>query len=168
MPDGYVLLHPAAAFRTKQWPTENFARIAEWLAEKGLLTVAVAAESEKDVLKELESASKAPIVTFHDLSLPAITALASMARLFVGNDSGIAHIAGAVRTPSVVVFGSSNRTHWRPWTDAANEIVYNEFACQPCPGDVCREFGEPRCIQSLGAAEVVQAVGRVLTRGRTI
>lgn len=159
----FALLHPASAFATKQWPTENFARTAESLAEKGLQAVAVASRGENDVLEQLKKLSTVPITTFNDLSLPEITALASQAKVFVGNDSGIAHIAAAVGTPSVVVFGSSNRNHWRPWTDAPNEIVFKEFACQPCPGYRCEVFGQPRCILEVEQRAVNTALERVLS-----
>lgn len=160
-----ALLHPAAAFATKQWAVENFASVVDHLNSQGLQTMAVAAGSEREILDKLKAASRVPIVAFDDLTLPEITALASMSRVFVGNDSGIAHIAAAVGTPSVVIFGSSNREHWRPWTpksDVPNEIVFEEFHCQPCPGYECREFGEPRCILSVKTDSVIAAVERVL------
>jgi len=157
-----ALVHPAAAFDTKTWAAENFARAADFLHEKGLRIVAVATKKERNVLDEMASASCVPVTTFDDLSLPEITALASKSSIFVGNDSGIAHIAAAVNTPSVVVFGSSNRDNWRPWTDAPNEIVYEPFPCQPCPGYVCKEFGEPRCILSVRPESVFAAIDRVL------
>jgi heptosyltransferase-3 len=159
----FALLHPAAASATKQWATENFARTAEFLAEKGISTIAVAANHETDVLKDLEEGSNVPIITFSDLTLPEITALASKATIFVGNDSGIAHIAAAVNTPSVVIFGSSNRDHWYPWTDAPKEMVFNEFPCQPCPGYECKEFAEPKCILSIEPEKVFTAIDRVLS-----
>lgn len=153
-----ALIHPAAAFWTKQWPIEQFARTAEFLHEKGLTVVAVASKNENEILKDLKNRSKVPIITFNDLTLPEITALASRAKLFVGNDSGIAHIAAAVNTPTIVIFGSSNRDHWRPWTDAPNEIVFEEFHCQPCPGYECKEFGEPRCILTVRRQSVFDAI----------
>ncbi len=161
-PSSLALLHPTTAFFTKQWPTENFARTAEYLAEKGIKSVAVASQSESRILDELKHHSNVLIRTFDDLTLPEITALASKAQLFVGNDSGIAHIAAAVQTPSVVIFGSSNRAHWRPWTDAPNEIVYEELPCQPCPGYTCEVFGEPNCILSVKPEAVFAAIDRVL------
>ncbi|HEX6280556.1 MAG TPA: glycosyltransferase family 9 protein [Pyrinomonadaceae bacterium] len=160
----FALIHPAAAFATKQWAAENFARIAEYFAACGIKRVAVAAGKETDVLDELTGSSRVPITTFDDLSLPEITALASRAAIFVGNDSGIAHVAAAVGTPSVVIFGSSNRDHWRPWTDAPNEIVFEEFDCQPCPGYRCEVFGEPKCIQSVRTESVIAAIDRVLKK----
>lgn len=163
----FALMHPTAAFSTKQWPAENFARTAEFLAENGVRTVAVATRSEREILEGLHRGSKVPIVTFDDLSLPEITALASKASIFVGNDSGIAHIAAAVGTPTVVVFGSSNRNHWRPWTDAPNEIVFEPLPCQPCPGRICAEFGDPKCILSVSPSAVFTALTRVLAASKS-
>ncbi|MEZ5347073.1 MAG: glycosyltransferase family 9 protein [Pyrinomonadaceae bacterium] len=157
-----ALLHPVAAFATKQWDTEKFARIAEFLSEKGFRVAAVGTEKERTVLEKLKDLSKAEVITFDDLTLPEITALASRSAIFIGNDSGIAHIAAAVKTPSVVIFGSSNRDHWRPWTDAPNEIVYEEFSCQPCPGYVCEEFAEPKCILSVNVEDVKAAITRLI------
>lgn len=156
------LIHPAAAFASKQWATGNFAEAARRLAERGLRPAAVAAKHETEILKKLAAISTVPIVTFDDLTLPEITALASRSRIFVGNDSGIAHIAAAVGTPSVVVFGSSNRNHWHPWTDSPYEIVFDPMPCQPCPGYECRVFGEPKCILNVAPAAVLAAIDRVL------
>jgi heptosyltransferase-3 len=160
-----ALLHPTTAFGTKQWPISSFARLAEYLYDKGFDVVAIGSEAENSLLQELRTETKVPINTFDDFELPHVTALASMASVFIGNDSGIAHIAAAVQTPSVVIFGSSNRTHWRPWTDAPNEIVFNPFDCQPCPGYRCEVYGDSRCIHSISVEQVIAAVERVLSRG---
>jgi lipopolysaccharide heptosyltransferase II len=157
-----ALFHPVAAFDTKQWATENFARVAGFLGEKDFQTIAVSTPREREVLNKLEKLSKIPILTFDDLTLPEITALASQAKLFVGNDSGIAHIAAAVQTPSVVIFGSSNRNHWRPWTNAPHKIVYEKFPCQPCAGYFCKEFDQPKCILSVKTENVIEAIEKVL------
>jgi heptosyltransferase III len=158
----YALIHPAAAFETKQWSAENFAEIAEFLVQKGLQIVAVGTKKEREVFDELRKFSQVPIVCYDNLTLPQITHLASQAKIFVGNDSGIAHIAAAVKTPSVVIFGSSNRAHWSPWTEARNAIAYEEFLCQPCAGYVCKPFGEPKCILSVKVQDVKEAIEKVL------
>lgn len=164
----FALIHPSTAFETKQWPTENFAQISEYTAARGLKRVAIANRAESAVLNGLVEQSRVPVITFDSLTLPEITALASKAEIFVGNDSGIAHIAAAVGTPSVVIFGSSNRDHWRPWSDAINEIVFEPFDCQPCPGYRCEVFGEPRCIQSVSTESVIAAIDRVLKKAEQI
>lgn len=158
----YALLHPSTAFFTKQWPTTHFAATAEYLHNKGIHTVAIASKSESAVLTDLIASANVPITTFDDLTLPEITALASRAKVFVGNDSGMAHIAAAVQTPSVVIFGSSNRTHWHPWTDAPYEVVFTPFDCQPCPGYKCELYGDAPCIRNVAVDSVIAAIENVM------
>ncbi|HKO35739.1 MAG TPA: glycosyltransferase family 9 protein [Pyrinomonadaceae bacterium] len=157
----FALIHPTAAFDTKQWATENFARVAEDLSRRNLNPIVVVAPNEKGVADALHSQTSA-VIALHDLSLPEVTALASRARLFVGNDSGIAHVATAAGAPCVVIFGSSNRNHWRPWTTKPNEIVFEELPCQPCPGYFCGEFEKPECILRVPVERVISAIDRVI------
>ena len=156
-----ALIHPAAAFETKRWAVENFARVAEFVVSRGFAPVAVAAPHEAQVINDLLRAASVKIVSF-DLSLPEVTALASRSELFVGNDSGIAHIAAAVGTPSVVIFGSSNVSNWRPWNRAAAEVVFEEMPCQPCHGYFCEKFPQPECILRVPAPRVLAAIERCL------
>jgi lipopolysaccharide heptosyltransferase II len=162
----YALIHPIAAYKTKQWAMEKFARTADFLRSKGISSVAVGSAAERDVLASLQTAANVQVLSFTDLTIPELVALASNARVFVGNDSGVAHIAAAVQTPSVVVFGSSSRDHWGPWTDAPSEMVFEQYACQPCAGRECREFGEPRCILTLPEEKVFAAIDRMLDRSK--
>jgi lipopolysaccharide heptosyltransferase II len=157
-----ALVHPAAAFESKQWRTENFARVVETLEARGLRVVALAAGNQASVLAALQAQCAARLDAFADLSLPEVTALSARASIFVGNDSGIAHIAAAVRTPSVVIFGSSNVAHWRPWTEAPAEVVREEMPCAPCPGYTCSEFEQPECIRRVSVERVTVAIERVL------
>jgi predicted lipopolysaccharide heptosyltransferase III len=155
-----ALIHPAAAFATKQWATANFARVAESLAQRGFAPVAIAAPNEREILESLTNEASVRIVSF-DLSLPEVAALAAHSQIFVGNDSGIAHIAAAVGAPSVVIFGSSNVAHWRPWNKAA-EVVVEEMPCQPCHGYFCEKFPQPECILRVPVERVVTAIDKLL------
>ena len=157
-----ALIHPAAAFATKQWAVDKFARVVEFLAERGFTSIAIAAPNEQALLEQLRSQTSANVVTFA-LSLPEVTALAARSQLFVGNDSGIAHIAAAVGTPSVVVFGSSNIAHWRPWNSAPAEVVFEELPCQPCHGYFCEQFAQPECILRVPVARVTAAIERLMS-----
>jgi len=162
----FAVIHPAAAFATKQWATENFARVAEELTARGLTAIAIVSPKEKAVAQALIRESSAPVFGLSDLSLPEVTALTSRTRLFVGNDSGIAHIAAAAGAPCVVIFGSSNITHWRPWTTNPNEVVREEMPCQPCHGYFCAEFEKPECILRVPLERVVGAIDRILDHDR--
>ncbi len=83
-----------------------------------------------------------------------IVALTAGARIFVGNDSGPAHIAAAVRIPVLVIFGSSHAASWKPWKAVDSAVVQNYFDCNPCPGDRCYVYEEPRCILSISGEQV--------------
>jgi heptosyltransferase-3 len=160
----FAVIHPAAAFDTKQWATERFARVAESLASRGLAIVAITASTEAHVADSLKQHTTAPVVAFTDLILPEVTALLSRALLFVGNDSGIAHMAAAVGAPSVVIFGSSNTAHWRPWAKAPGEVVVEEMECQPCHGYFCEKFDQPECIKRVPVERVLGSIDRVLRK----
>ena len=157
-----ALIHPAAAFETKQWPAEHFARVIDEVAARGLTPVVIVAPKEKQVLDSVVQQTSARVIGLTDLSLPEVTALAARAQLFVGNDSGIAHMAAAVSTPCVVIFGSSNVAHWRPWTTNKNEVVREEMKCQPCHGYFCAEFETPQCILRIPVERVVAAIDRLM------
>ena len=102
-------------------------------------------------------------MTLDNLELAEITALASGAVLFVGNDSGVAHIAAATKTPSAVIFGSSNRNHWSPWTNSPNEVVFKRMECQPCAGYKCEKFDAPKCILEVEVSDVKRALRKLLS-----
>lgn len=158
----FALIHPAAAFATKQWPVEKFARVAEHLGSQGLPTIAILAPTETDLANRLQENSGARIEAFCDLSLPEVTALAARARIFVGNDSGIAHMVAAVGVPAVVIFGSSNVVHWAPWSKVPAAMVREEMDCQPCHGYFCEKFAQPECILRVPVERTIQAVDRLL------
>jgi len=158
----FAVIHPAAAFDTKQWATENFGRVISELAAKQLPTIVITGPNETALVDQLQSMSATPLTAFTNLSLPEVTALITRARLFVGNDSGIAHIAAAVETPSVVIFGSSNRAHWGPWATKPAEMVFDELDCQPCHGYYCEKFDQPECIKGVAVERVIAAIERVL------
>ncbi len=158
----FALIHPGAAFATKRWAVEKFAQVADQLSERRLTVVMIVSPQDTKLLKSIVSQASRRIVTLDDVSLPEITALSSRARLFIGNDSGVAHIAAAAGAPCVVIFGSSNVAHWRPWTTTPSEIVREELPCQPCHGYFCAQFDEPECILRVPVDRVIAAIDRVL------
>ncbi|MFN2498918.1 MAG: glycosyltransferase family 9 protein [Pyrinomonadaceae bacterium] len=158
----FVVIHPAAAFDTKQWAASNFARVADELASRRMFIVAISGKNQLPIVEELRRNSTAEILPLTNLSLPEVTALLARARLFVGNDSGVAHMAAAVGTPSVIVFGSSNTAHWQPWARVASEFVLEEMDCQPCHGYFCEKFEQPECIKRVPVDRVMAATERVL------
>lgn len=158
----FAVVHPAAAFDTKRWAAANFRLLVQELINRGLSVVVVTAPNEANLVSEVRDEGSG-VQAMTDLSLPEVTALLSRARLFVGNDSGIAHMAAAVATPSVIIFGSSNRAHWSPWSTGPAEVIYEEMDCQPCHGYFCEKFDEPECIKRVPAERVIAGIDRILS-----
>jgi heptosyltransferase-3 len=157
-----ALIHPAAAFDTKRWHAAGFARVVEHVRRRGLEVVIVVAAGEDRIVDAIRRETRFSFHDLSDLSLPEVAALSARSLLFVGNDSGIAHIAAAMRTPVVVVFGSSNVSHWRPWSQAPSAVVLHKMPCQPCPGYTCSGPEPLGCIRNITAESVLEAIDRVL------
>ncbi len=160
----YALLAPTNEFYTKRWLPERFAEIAEKLHARGYQIVMTGAptDEQRAQLASVQAATKLPLASLSDLSIGELVAVIADAKLFVGNDSGPAHIASAVRTPQVVLFGPASSHRWRPWRAPA-VMVQNFFACNPCAMYTCEAFDEPECIRSISVAQVMDAVDEVLT-----
>lgn len=172
----YALVHPTALFATKQWAPEHFARLGAYLErEAGLVPVYSCGPAESAVLDAVERLASEPIRRLEGASLGQFAAALSRTRLFVGNDSGPAHMASALGRPSVVIFGSSSSQIWGPWprpaqsgagppeaTGSLARIVQNFYDCNPCPGDRCYRFERPECILSVSFEQVRSAVEAVL------
>jgi len=162
----YAIVHPTASYKTKQWSAEGFARIGEYLCERGITPFFSCGPGETSVLDAVEQAAKKPILRLEGMSLSQFAAALTEARIFVGNDSGPAHLAAALSRPVVVIFGSSSSPIWGPWPRLSPgppaRIVQNPFACNPCPGDHCYQFPRPECILSVTFEQVKQVVEEVL------
>jgi lipopolysaccharide heptosyltransferase II len=120
----YAVFHPEASLETKRWPADRFARLAATVSgELGLRAVVVGREASTVVAAAGEAG-----VAMADLSLAETMALVEGSALFVGNDSGPAHVAAAFARPVVVVFGASNAELWRPWSAAPWRVAKGETA----------------------------------------
>jgi len=168
----YLLVHPTALYATKQWPAEKFAQLTTGLErEMGLPPVFSCGPGEGAVLDAIQHASGFAIRRLESRRLGQLAAALNEARLFVGNDSGPAHMAAALSRPLVVVFGSSSSAIWGPWPQQASSppgrVVQNFYDCNPCPGDRCYRFERPECILSVSLEQVRSAVESVLSQSNT-
>ncbi len=144
LPKGpFVAAHVASfAHEAKRWPEERFAALFGRLAaERGLPVVLLGSAAEAPMNARV--ASLAPGVRVVDLagktSLPEVLAVVAEAELFVGNDSGLAHLANAAGTPTTVVFGPTDPEATRPWDGPRADgrpvrlrVVRNRVLCAPC------------------------------------
>lgn len=161
----YAVLHPTALYVTKQWAPENFSRLGAHLErEVGLPVIYSCGPGESAVLDAVEKVTSTSLRRLQSPNLRQFAAVLAAARIFVGNDSGPAHIAAALGRPGVVIFGSSSSQIWGPWPPKSSwRIVQNNYDCNPCPGDRCYRFERPECILSITFEQVRSAVETVLT-----
>lgn len=160
----YAILAPTNEFYTKRWLPERYAAIAEQLAARGLQIVLTGAPTAEQVAQvaSVQAATTQKLTALTSLTIGELVAAIADATLFVGNDSGPAHIAAAVQTPLVVLFGPASAVRWRPWAAGGAELVQNPFACNPCAMYTCTAFAEPECIRSISTAQVMRAIDAVL------
>ncbi len=157
----FVLVHPAAAFETKQWPVDRFGELIQELRKDGLRVVATCGPGEAHHLERLSQLVDEGVKFVPPLSLARFAALASLCRVYVGNDTGTTHIAAAFKKPIVAVFGSSDSTVWYPWA-VDFEVVKSDLPCIPCPGYSCSQYEEPVCIQTVPVDRVYRAVKKLM------
>lgn len=155
-----VVLAPGAVGPAKRWPAAAYAALARRLLAEGLAVWVVGGPSEKPLAQAIVAGTEARDLTGTDLR-GAILALAAAAAA-VSNDSGLVHVAAALGTPTIGIFGPTSPWHWAPLNPLAATIQANiELGCRPCHKPVCR-FGHHRCMTEIGADEVFAATRRAL------
>lgn len=131
-PDGYVCLHPGARADARRWPAASFAAVGDALAERGLRVIITGSREEEDLATEVAAAMQTtPINLAGQTSLGSLGALLSGARLLVCNDTGVSHLAAALRTPSVVLFSASDPNRWAPLNTKLHHAVAWASAASP-------------------------------------
>ena len=150
---------PAAAFGpAKEWPADRYGELIDLLAQHDdAEVVLVGAPSERAKCDEVASASKSgAIVAAGGTNIGELAALLSLCDGFIGNDSGCAHLAGALGIPTVAIFGSTNPDRTGP-PGARTRVIYRKLECSPCLARTCR-FGHYNCLTQVHAAELVDAI----------
>ena len=165
----YAIIHPTASYQTKEWSAEGFAKVGEYLERQaGVIPIYSCGPGETPVLDAVEKAYGGALRRLEGVGLAQFAAALAGARLFVGNDSGPAHMAAALARPVVVIFGSSSSPIWSPWPGQGSapgeRVVQNPYDCNPCPGDRCYKFDRPECILSVTFDQVRRAVAEVLAQ----
>ncbi|MFP4522319.1 MAG: glycosyltransferase family 9 protein [Fibrobacterota bacterium] len=135
----------------KKWPGENFASLARMLAERGWKIIFTGAEEDFPASYLSENFPEGAIVNLcGQTSVAGLIAVLKDASIFVGNDSGPAHIAGTVGIWQAVIFGPTNHKKWAPFYKGA--VFKNDCSCRPCyylgTMPVCANISErgPRCL----------------------
>lgn len=164
VPERFVHLHPASRWRFKCWPAEKNAELVERLAAEGLAVVITAAPDADEIAFVNEILKKTKALNLAgQLSIKELGALTARAALFVGVDSMPMHLAGAMGTPTVALFGPSGEHEWGPW-GVPHRVVSSDHSCRPCGLDGCGGGKLSECLAFLSVDAVYAAVREVLAK----
>ena len=156
-----VALAPGSVGASKRWT--YYPEAARLLAENGLDVWVIGGPGEKAMAQEIVAAGGPRVrdLTGTDLRNGILaTAAASVA---ISNDSGLMHIAAAIGTPTMGIFGPTSPYLWAPLNGlAATVLTTTKLACQPCQRTICT-MNDHRCMRDIAASDVVETVQRVLS-----
>lgn len=110
-----VILHPGAGSSAKRWPVEGFAAIADRATADGYVVAVHEGPADRAAVEALLSRAGRPVIRFRDPALPVLAGALAEAALYVGNDSGVSHLAAAVGAPAVILF-TPLLLAWQPWS----------------------------------------------------
>ncbi len=159
----YAVLQPGARLATMRWPAAKFAAIARWLREAhGIASVVNLSAREEEIAPEVRNEMRGCAAVPEGLGLAELIALVAGAAIFVGNDSGPAHVAAAAARPCVVIYGSTNPAQWRPWR-MEHRVVATGAKFRAMRGDKTIAVSQPRSIQEIGIDEVRAACEELLS-----
>jgi lipopolysaccharide heptosyltransferase II len=155
-----VAIAPGAVGPSKRWPAACYAALTRQLLSEGFAIWVLGGPDEKPLAEEIVAGTTARDLTGHDLR-DAILALACAAAA-ISNDSGILHVAAALGTPSIGIFGPTSPWHWAPLNPLQAMIeTTSEVSCRPCHKPVCR-FGHHRCMRDIPPEQVIAAARRAI------
>ena len=161
IPPGAVALIPGARWATKRWPVEHWRALADRLRDAGHVVVAVGGAAERPL-----AANLGPHLDAFGLDLPATAALLADCVAAVGGDSGLAHLARAVGTPVVMLFGPTPAARHPPDVGRVDRMVAG-LSCRPCSDHgprVC-PLGHHACLRRLAALDAWQGLHAAIDGG---
>lgn len=164
----FILIHPSSRWQFKCWPEQKVAELAIRLVERGfpLLFTSAPDAQETGMVQRVLARLPFPATSLAGrLTLKELAALMARARLFIGMDSAPMHIAAAVGTPVVALFGPSGANIWGPWQVPAR-VITSDHSCRPCGLDGCGGSKRSECLEIIPTSRVLDAVLELLEQPR--
>jgi lipopolysaccharide heptosyltransferase II len=156
-------VHPGGKWSVKRWPTEKFVELIRVLDDELDADVVVfTGPGERDATERVRARTPDRVAYLDVLPIRTVAAVISRLDAMVACDGGVMHVAAAVGTPTVGVFGSSEPAVWFPYAGAGPyRAAYIDVECRPCHRHVC-PLGHTRCLNELSAEAVAQCVRDVV------
>ncbi len=167
--DDFVAVAPLTTWPTKCWAVDRYAALGDALTkEHGCRILLIGTAAEGEILAQIASEMSAPAaVSAGALTFRQSAALIARSRLLVSGDTGPMHVAAAVGTPQIALFGATSPLWYGPRTDSAISLLH-EVPCGPCDKKECSQPGADylRCLHLITVDEVLTAAGRLLGAAR--
>jgi lipopolysaccharide heptosyltransferase I len=156
-----VVLHPAARWPTKLWEAKRWRRLAATLAAEGASVILTGSTADEAVAGEIAQGMQPPLRSLVGrLSLKQLAAVLQSVDLMVTVDSGPMHIAAAMETPVLALFGPTDPTRTGPLGPGG--VLRQPLPCSPCLQRKCRISDTYRCMRDLEVEEVLRAAQQLL------
>lgn len=159
----FVAVQPFSLWRYKEWGKEKYIALVRWLIEEQGATVFITGSAlEQEQTEEIVRNFYKRCYNFAGkTSIGLYAALLKRCRFFIGVDSAGLHIAAAVGTPTVGIFGPSSPVSWAP-REARHLVIQKEFGCVPCRKKGCEGGEKSRCLDELTAHEVMRKIEKLI------
>jgi ADP-heptose:LPS heptosyltransferase len=123
-PSAALVVHPGSGATWKQWPAERFADAITQVAARHALPIVVhQGPADRAAVEALLARMDTPVERLVEPELPALAAELARARVYLGGDSGVSHLAAAVGAPSVILFPPAHLPRWTPWSPTARPVA---------------------------------------------
>jgi heptosyltransferase-2 len=162
-----VAVAPGARWVTKRWPAARFAAVADDLAAQGASLVLTGGPDDAEAIAAFRSALRSPLAAdLTSLSIGALAAALGRVSLLISGDSGPSHLATALGTPVLALFGPTSARRWGP--PPPGRAITLGLECSPCSNHGGRScpLGHHRCLLDLGPERVMGAAREMLTQLR--
>lgn len=159
-----VALNPSARWMTKRWPAASFAAVGDWLQRQGARVVVIGGREERPVGEAVMRAMHgAPIDLAGKTTMKELIALLRRLRVFITNDSGPMHLAAAVGTPVIALFGPTDPARTGPY-GAGHTVLRSGVPCSPCFSRDCANAVTMECLTAIQPQRVIEAAKQILER----
>lgn len=157
-----IAVCPTAKWRSKCWPESRFSELADLLSDRlDARIVLLGSPSEKEITARIAGKVRRPCLDLAGrISIVELAALLEASDLYVGNDSGLMHMASATRTRTVALFGPTDPGRTGPYNPRAR-VVRADLDCMPCFKRECRN---PRCMNEIAPEAVALACEELLAK----
>lgn len=149
-----VLLHPGAGATWKRWPAERFAALAQEVRAWGLTVTLIEGPADEDAVRAVQETA-GPLPVLRGLSVRELARELGRGQIFVGNDSGVTHLAAWLGLPTIALFGPSDPASWSPLGDV--RVLRACTARASMQGEI-RVCADPDCMAGLPVESVLDAV----------